>query len=140
MGGSLPDSITNHMPLADRGACDIIIVVACTLDEAIRRVDRGAIDVRDTVTIIDNLTNDILGTKLRSSFTPEKLVEAICQLRDSLKTRVLPIFRFFYFVYFLSQQLLNKIAYLRHKDGRGKVRNTDGATMVWASVGTLRVY
>ena len=93
MGGSLPDSITNHMPLADRGACDIIIVVACTLDEAIRRVDRGAIDVRDTVTIIDNLTNDIRGTKLRSSFTPEKLVEAI-------KTRVLPIFRFFLFCLF----------------------------------------
>ena len=88
------------MPLADRGGCDISIVVAYTLDEAIQRVDRGDIDVRDSVTIIDNLTNDIRGTKLRSSFTPEKLVEAICQLRDSLKTRVLPIFRFFLFCLF----------------------------------------
>ena len=82
---STSDSIKNHMPLADRGGCDIDIVVAYTLDEAIQRVDRGAIDVRDTVTIIDNLTNDIRGTKLRPSMTPERLVETVSQLRDSLK-------------------------------------------------------
>ena len=73
------------MPIAERGAYDIHIAVAYTLDEAIQRVDRGAIQVRDTVTIIDNLTNDIRGTKQRPPLTPEELVMGVNQLRASLR-------------------------------------------------------
>ena len=72
------------MPLAERGAYDINIAVAYTLDQAIQRMDWGAIDVRDPVTIIDNLTNDVRGRKLRSSLTPEDFIRGVNQLRASV--------------------------------------------------------
>ena len=48
-------------------------------------MDWSAIDVRDPVTIIDKLTNDVRGRKLRSSLTPEDFIRGISQLRASLR-------------------------------------------------------
>ena len=47
-------------------------------------MDWSAIDVRDPVTIIDNLTNDVRGRKLRSSLTPEDFIRGVNQLRASV--------------------------------------------------------
>ena len=47
-------------------------------------MDWGAIDVRDPVTIVDNLTNDGRGTKLRSSLTPEDFIRSVNHLRASV--------------------------------------------------------
>ena len=73
------------MPLAEREAKDIDIAVAYTLDQAIQRVDRGAINVRNAVVVVDNLTNDTRGTKLRLSLTPEGLVRGLNQLLQTLR-------------------------------------------------------
>ena len=64
----------------------IEIAVAYTLDEAIQRVDRGAINVRDAIVVVDTLTNDIRGTRLRPSLSPQELVRGVDRLRQVLKT------------------------------------------------------
>ena len=80
------NSIKNHMSREEKSRYDIKVSVAFTLDEAIQRVDRGAIDVRDSVVVVDNLTNDIRGTRLRPSLNPRDLVRGVDRLRGALKS------------------------------------------------------
>ena len=80
-----PDSIRNHMTHDERRLYDIEVAVPYTLEAAIQRVDRGAIDVRGAIVIIDCLTNDIRGTRLRPSVSPQQLVCGVDRLRRVLK-------------------------------------------------------
>ena len=84
--GATSDSIKNHMTREERDQHDIEVAVAYTMEEALQRFDRGAIDVRGAVVIVDNLTNDVRGTRMRPSLTPQELVRGIDRLRGTLKT------------------------------------------------------
>ena len=83
--GATEDSIKNHMTREEREKYEIEVAVAFTLEEALQRVDRGAINVRDSIVIVDNLTNDIRGTRLRPSVTPQQLVRGVDRLRGILR-------------------------------------------------------
>ena len=78
-------SIMNHIPRAKRNEMEIDVVVAYTLDEAYRRIDRGEIDVVGAIVVIDDLTNDVRGTRSRPPTTPQQLVRLV----DTLRRRVM---------------------------------------------------
>ena len=79
------DSIMNHIPRAKRKEYDISVVVAYTLDEAYHRIDRGEIELGGAIVLIDDLTNDVRGTRYRPSATPQQLVRLV----DTLRRRVM---------------------------------------------------
>ena len=58
--------------------------VAYTLEEAYHRVARGEVDVRGATVVMDNLTNDVRGTRQRKSATPEETVFRVEKLRMKL--------------------------------------------------------
>ena len=78
-------SIMNHVPREMRGEVSFDVVVAYTLDEAHRRIDRGEIRVEGATVIIDDLTNDVRGTRHRPAATPQQLVRLV----DTLRRRVM---------------------------------------------------
>ena len=57
------------------------VVVAYTLEEAYRRIDRGEVELRGSIVLIDNLTNDVRGTRSRPAVSPRQLVRLVDQLR-----------------------------------------------------------
>ena len=57
------------------------VVVAYTLDEAHRRINRGEFRLEGSIVLIDNLTNDVRGTRSRPAASPEQLVRLVDQLR-----------------------------------------------------------
>ena len=59
--------------------------VVYTLEEGDRRVERGDINVAGAYVIIDNLTNDIRGTRRRKGATPEEFVSLVDRLRRRLR-------------------------------------------------------
>ena len=61
---------------------------AYMLYQAIQRVDWGAINVRNAVVVVDSLTSDTRGAKLRLSLTPEWLVWGLNQLLQTLRAAV----------------------------------------------------
>ena len=75
------DSIMNHVPRGKRGEMSIEVVVAYTLEEAYRRIDRGEIRTEGAVVLIDNLTNDVRGTRSRPAVTPQQLLRLVDGLR-----------------------------------------------------------
>ena len=60
---------------------DVELVTAYTLEEAIRRVERREINIVGAKVIIDNLTNDVRGTRARPAITPHDLIRLVDQLR-----------------------------------------------------------
>ena len=52
-----------------------------TLEEAVRRIDRGEIALRGSTVLIDNLTNDVRGTRSKSAVSPRQLVRLVDQVR-----------------------------------------------------------
>ena len=83
--GATSDSIKNHIPRDERDSYDIEVVVAYTLEAAFHRVDRGAIDIRGAVVIVDNLTNDIRGTSVRSPLSPRAVTHWVDKLCGRLR-------------------------------------------------------
>ena len=75
------DSIKRHMPREERYKYDIDICVAYTLEEAIRRVETRTVDVIGAKVIIDDLTNDVRGTRARPAVSPRELIRLVDQLR-----------------------------------------------------------
>ena len=65
---------------------DISVVVAYTTEEAARLVGSGKLNVRGATGIVDNLTNDIRGTRLRPAVSPPELVRNVDRLRGRLKS------------------------------------------------------
>ena len=80
------NSVKNHMPREVKDEYDIDICVAYTLDEAFHRVDRGEVDVRGATVVIDNITNDVRGTRQKPAATPEETVSRVARLREGLLT------------------------------------------------------
>ena len=60
------------------------IHVAYTTDEAVRRIGDD-IDVQNAIVVIDNLTNDVRGTRQRPAASPAQLVERVDRLRRRLQ-------------------------------------------------------
>ena len=60
------------------------IVVAYTLDETTHRIERRDIDVGGTLVIVDNLTNDVRGTRGRKAASPDELVFRVKRLRERI--------------------------------------------------------
>ena len=60
---------------------EVEVVVAYTLGEAYRRIDRGEISVSGGIVLIDNLTNDVRGTRNRPAVSPEQLVQLVDNVR-----------------------------------------------------------
>ena len=75
------DSIKNHVPRNKRDEMVIEVAVAYTLEEAYRRISRGELSVEEAIVVVDNLTNDVRGTRNRPSVTPQQLVRLIDALR-----------------------------------------------------------
>ena len=74
----------SHVPREKRGDLEVEVTVAYTLDEAHRQIDRGEIGCEGATVIVDNLTNDVRGTRSRPSATPQQLVRLV----DSLRRKV----------------------------------------------------
>ena len=74
-------SVLRHMAREEQEKYDVELVTAYTLEEAIRRVERGEINIDGAKVIIDNLTNDVRGTRARPAATPHDLIHLIDQLR-----------------------------------------------------------
>ena len=74
-----------HIPRKEREALDISVVVAYTTEDAARQISGGSINVRGATVIMDNLTNDIRGTRLRAAASPQELVRNVDKLRGRLK-------------------------------------------------------
>ena len=64
---------------------DVMVVVAYTLEDAYCRVDWKEVDVRGATVVIDDLTNDVRGTRLRPAVSPQKLVHMVDLLRKKLR-------------------------------------------------------
>ena len=79
--GATHDSIMNHVPKNERGSMEIEVVVAYTLDEAYRRIEQGEFRMEGAVVLLDNLTNDVRGTRSRPSVTPQQLLRLIDGVR-----------------------------------------------------------
>ena len=75
------DSIKRHILHDQRDNYEIKIEVAYTLQEAYDRLDRRQIDVRGATVYIDNLTNDVRGSRLNAAATPDELVYRLSRLR-----------------------------------------------------------
>ena len=78
------DSIMNHVPREKRKGLSIEVVVAYTLEEAHRRINRGEIRMEGAVVVIDNLTNDVRGTRSRPAVSPQQLLRLIDGLRRTV--------------------------------------------------------
>ena len=59
----------------------IEVVVAYTLEEAYRRISQGEVRVEEAVVVVDNLTNDVRGTRNRPSVSPQQLMRLVDCLR-----------------------------------------------------------
>ena len=57
------------------------VVVAYTLEETYRRIDRGEIALGGSTVLIDNLTNDVRGTRSRPAVSPRQLIRLVDQVR-----------------------------------------------------------
>ena len=75
----------NHIPRGERDEYDLRLVVAYTTEEAVRRVGENDIDVRDCTVVIDNLTNDVRGTRQRPAVSPDELIQRVDRLRRRLR-------------------------------------------------------
>ena len=73
-----------HIPKERRKEIDIEVVVAYTLEEAYRRINRGELSVEGAVVLVDDLTNDVRGTRHRPSVSPLQLVRLVDILRRKI--------------------------------------------------------
>ena len=78
---STHESIMNHVPRERRGEFDVEVAVAYTLEEAHRRTDRGEFQLEGAIVVVDNLTNDVRGTRGRSAVSPQQLMRLVDGLR-----------------------------------------------------------
>ena len=79
------DSIKRHIPERERDSYDITNVTAYTLEEAYYRAGRGEIQVEGALVVLDNLTNDVRGTRQRPAASPKELVDRVDMLRRRLR-------------------------------------------------------
>ena len=80
-----PDSIKRHIPREERDSVSLQIVVTFTTEEATRCVERGIIDARGAVVIVDTLTNDVRGTRARPPQSAQEVIRGVDALRGRLK-------------------------------------------------------
>lgn len=74
-------SIMNHVPRERRDKMETEVVVAYTLEETYRRIDRGEIALGGSTVLIDNLTNDVRGTRSRPAVSPRQLIRLVDRVR-----------------------------------------------------------
>ena len=84
--GATEASIKTHIPKSERDQYDIEIAVAYTTEEAEQKLERRLIDVRDAVVILDNLTNDVRGSRGRRPANPDELIRRVHKLHQRART------------------------------------------------------
>ena len=84
--GATHHSIMNHVPKDQRSEYEVSIVVAYTLEEAHQRISRGELSIDGSIVVVDNLTNDVRGTRQRPAATPEQLISRVKKLQGVLGT------------------------------------------------------
>ena len=99
------NSVKNHIPRNQRDSLDVTIIVAHEIDDAVRMLAQGEVNVMGATVIIDNLTNDVRGNRRRPPATPEELIQrldrlgrwlrmaediAVCQIKPMQCTDVSP--------------------------------------------------
>ena len=77
-------SILNHVPKEEREGVEIEVVAVYTLDRAFYSIERGECDVRGATVIVDALTNDVRGTRVRPAVSPQQLLRLVDRLRRKL--------------------------------------------------------
>ena len=83
--GATHETIMNHVPRGEREEMEVEVVVAYTLDEAYRRIDRGELRIQGAVVLVDNLTNDVRGMRSRPAVSPQQLLRLV----DGVRRRVM---------------------------------------------------
>ena len=73
------------MPREVRDGLQIEVDVAFTTEEATRHVDRGAINVSGAVVVINTLTNEVRGTRLRPVLYAQEMVRGVDKLGGRLR-------------------------------------------------------
>ena len=79
------EGIKQQIPRDEREQYDIEVVTAYTLEEAFFRVARDEIEVGGAIVVMDNLTNDVRGTRSRRAATPQELVDRVGKLRETMR-------------------------------------------------------
>ena len=90
--GTTHDAIMNHIPREKRSDYEITVTVAYTLEEASQRIQRGEIDVEGAIIVVDNMTNDVRGTRQRAPATPEQLIMRVRRLQGLLQKASAAVF------------------------------------------------
>ena len=70
--------------MEERKDYEIGVVVAYTLEEAFFRISKGELDARGATVVMDNLTNDVRGTRQSPAVTPDELVFRVDLVRKAL--------------------------------------------------------
>ena len=80
------DSIKSHMPADMRDKYDVTVVVTYRIEEAYDKVNRGKIDVANSLVVVDCLTNSVRETKNGGPpLTPDELVWCVDVFRRTLR-------------------------------------------------------
>ena len=80
------DSVKTHIPRDQRKNFEIEVVPAYTLAEAAYLIRKKKVNITGARVIIDNLTNDVRGTKQKTAASPEDLVRRVDELLGELFT------------------------------------------------------
>jgi hypothetical protein len=78
------DNIMRQIPEKERDGFDIEVVMAYTLEGALGMIRRGEIKTKEAVVVVDNLTNNVRGTKARPRTTPVAVAERLGELLDTM--------------------------------------------------------
>ena len=78
------DTVKIHIPREQRNDFQIEVVPAYTLAEAVYLIKKKKVDISGARVIVDNLTNDVRGTKQKTAASPEDLVRRVDELLGEL--------------------------------------------------------
>ena len=82
--GASAESIKTHIPKEEQEGYEIEVKVAYTLEDLRAKMDHEGWDVKDAVTIVDTLTNNIRNTPSRPANSPHELVAELAKTRKKL--------------------------------------------------------
>ena len=77
-------AVLNHIPPEARNDYEIEVAVTYRIEEAFDKVNRGLINVRDSLVVVDCLTNNVRDTRSGPALSPDELIWCLDRLRDSL--------------------------------------------------------
>jgi hypothetical protein len=82
---AMAKTIGTHIPRNQRESYDITVVVAYTIRDALHKVRGGGIETEGATGIIDNLTNEIRGTRAQQQTNPEEVALRLRQMVGTMR-------------------------------------------------------